>query len=104
MPDVKAYTQDETMQYIIAKAKELGDSFTFRIMRRSKMGTPEIVASFENAQVEHVAKVETWLPQLAGGGMFFLTVWHESDPGNPIGSPLTFNFAGQSKQVDPTEV
>lgn len=103
-PD-KTYTPDETYAALEAIAKATGDdNFWIRIVRRSGVLATDVVARLEQAQLNHVAKPETWIPVLCGGGTFVMTVGHASDEARNIGGPLIAQFKDEVRPVDLTVV
>lgn len=108
MADKTTPTQEETLTIINQRAKD-ADSFFVRIFRKQHMGgLPETVATFDEAQIEHLTSPERWLPQLAGGGpVFMFQVFHSSDRGAMLGGFLHFavpttNLAPKtSAEIDP---
>lgn len=73
-------TMEEALTAIQAKLIERDnvDSFKVRVHRLSGLGgTPTLVASLEEANIEQLANPEQWLPMLAGGGpIFMLSIVH----------------------------
>lgn len=88
-------TQEDTIAIINAKAKQDGDSFLVKVLRkRHNGGLPEAVASFGDAQASHITSPEMWLPKIAGGGpIFVVQVYHSNEPSVQIGGPLQFAVA-----------
>ena len=102
MENKTAYTSDETGELLRAKVQETGmDSFWVRVSRRRPPGIPEIVASLEEATLENCVRPEAWLPQLAGGGAYYLSIGHTTEPGRTVGSSITVTFSGEPRNVDP---
>jgi hypothetical protein len=96
----RIFTSDETMNSLREKAKE-GDDFLVKLQRRAHLGsTPELVASFSGARVEHFASPELWVPPLCGGGKFLLQGFHATDNGKPVGGFVQFSIT----TIDPKEV
>lgn len=98
---------EETLALINVKAKELGDNFQLKVLRkRFAGGLPELVANLADASVAHIINPETWLPRLAGGGpIFVMQVYHAADPNFQVGAPLQVNVPtdGQPPKV-PSEI
>jgi hypothetical protein len=98
---------DETLALINETARAKGDTFRVRVARRaSPSSQPVVIATLEDAIAEHFVMPETWLPPLAGGGFYFLHVYHSSSDlkNTPIGSPLPINAQGTPRNIDPSAV
>lgn len=96
----RTFSTEDSQKLIIEKGKEV-DSFFLKVFRRSHMTAPmNLIASFSGAQVRHFTSPELWLPQLAGGGKFFLQGYHESDLDKMIGSYIHFTVSEDERSVD----
>ncbi len=99
----KIYTADETITLLRAKASDptacpQGDNFRVKVFRRrtgTLTGIPEHIVTMGDAQVLHIANPEVWLPRIAGGGNFMLSVYPAHDPTSPIGSNVPFNYGNE---------
>lgn len=86
----------ETRKFIqVAMAKR--DSFRIRVARRKNNNTGlEVVASFEEARGDHIVSPEKWLPEMAGGGNYYIDAFHADDPVTQIGGSILFSVSGNS--------
>jgi hypothetical protein len=100
--DIRNYSNEETLQLLVEKAKQTGtDSFWIKVDRRRPPGISETVATLDRATVAHIAKPEEWLWDLSGGGQYFLRIGHAEQDGLSIGSMLQFTLAGTPRPADP---
>lgn len=94
-------TPEKTLELLIERAKNAGDSFRIKIWRHNQMTQQtHQIALFSGAQLVHVTNPELWMPQLAGGGQFAFYVYHVTDPNAHLGGPLKFNVDGEARPVD----
>lgn len=88
--------ESETRKLIQA-AMAKRDSFRVRVARRKNSNTGlEVVASFEEARGDHIVSPEKWLPELAGGGNYYIDAFHADDPVTQIGGSVLFSVGGNS--------
>lgn len=99
---MKPLTPEESIALLDAKAQQAGDDFRLKVMRRPSPHAPlEAVATFDGARVEHFANVETWLPDLAGGGEHYvLQAMHSSDPNKMIAMVVAPKMPGPAQPVN----
>ena len=96
-------TSDEIMKLLKDKSESTQvDSWRIKVNRRNQQGSlPVHVATFEDAQLVHVANAEQWLTQLAGGGPYYqLEVYHQSEPLIPLGR-INLTIEGEVRKADP---
>src|SRR5215210_5703617 len=101
MPDI-ANPNDAILQSINDKAKNSGDNFRVRVMRKSTPGLmPDGICTLDGASVVHLAMPETWLPRLCGGGPIYqFQVFHAEDTTRAIPGYLMYQIPGEPKAVD----
>lgn len=97
----RIFTHEDSLRLLNEKAKE-SDEFVLKLQRRVHLGsTPTIIATFEGARVQHFTSPELWVPQLAGGGKFFLQGYHVSDTNKAVGSFISFSVdSEEARDVD----
>lgn len=103
--------EQKTNEEIYAKLKEKvassgADSFRVKIFRRNAVtqNYPIHTATFENVQMDYLGTIETWIPELCGGGPYFmLEIFHSSDNLTPLGR-LNFMIEGEARKVNPALV
>jgi len=71
-----------------------GDRLRVRVMRKKAGGGLDAVAIFEDAKIEHIITPETWLGTLAGGGSYFLGIFHMDEPAKQIGGMIEHGVDG----------
>jgi hypothetical protein len=93
---------EETLKAVQMLAASKGDSFRVRISRKKTVASvPDPVAAFDGVTSDHLITPETWMPDVAGGGYFLLTVYHESDGVSSVGAPISLTVPGEPRDVDP---
>jgi hypothetical protein len=99
-------TIEEVLTVISKTAKDTGvDDFRIRVQRRRTAGgMPEQVLTMDGALAEHFSSPETWLPRIAGGGLFIVSAYHVSNVANMVGGPYPVQVDGQSREPDPSVV
>lgn len=99
-------TIEEVLAVISKTAKDTGvDDFRVRVQRRRTAGgMPEQVLTMDGALAEHFSSPETWLPRIAGGGLFIVSAYHVSNVANVVGGPYPVQVDGQSRDPDPAVV
>jgi hypothetical protein len=96
-------TAEQTVSILDDLAKQKGDSFRLRVMRRGREHqVPQFFLAFDDAQVCHFAAPETWLPEIAasGGGIFEIMAYHMSNPVMPIGGTIKIPVEGDTRPPD----
>jgi len=95
-------TPDEILAIIAKAAKDTGtDDFRVRVQRRrTSGGMPEQVLTLDGAKAEHFSSPETWLPRIAGGGLFILSAYHVANIANMVGGPYPVQVDGQPREPD----
>ena len=107
MADTKSWTSDETVAAVNEVSRKLGDNWRIRVMRRRAASLlPEPFLTLDGGSVTHAAAPETWLPAVlnGGGGIFELSMYHQSDPTTPVGGVLRFSAEGAPKEPDLAQV
>lgn len=97
----RIFTHEDSLRLLGERAKEV-DEFTLKLQRRINLGSmPTVIATFAGARLEHFISPELWVPQLAGGGKFFLQGYHSSDANKPVGSFISFSVdSEEARDVD----
>jgi len=93
---------EEVISLIAKTAEELRlDEFRVRVQRRRPGNTlPEQILTLDGAKAEHFSAPETWLPRIAGGGLFLLTAFHVSNNSQPVGGPFPVQVEGAMRDAD----
>lgn len=102
----KPATTEEQLQILQEKVKNLpnGDDLTVKLYRRrggvlGGAGIPDVIATLSGARLAHIANPELWIPRLAGGGAFLMTVYSSDDPVRPLVSNIPFVVEGQPRET-----
>jgi hypothetical protein len=97
----KSFSQQETLTLLQEKAKEFSDSFRVKVFRkRNQLALPDLVASFEDASIDHIVSPELWLPKIAGGGPIFQMAIYPPIGTDQIGGFISFMSTGDEVPVD----
>lgn len=92
----------EVVAQIAKTAEDLRvDDFRVRVQRRrAGNALPEQILTLDGAKAEHFSAPETWLPRIAGGGLFMLTAFHCSNNSAPVGGPFPVQVEGPMRDPD----
>ena len=75
------FTADELAALAENKATETkNDAFNMKVFRKrpGQAFGNEHIATLNEVTVRHVTAIETWLPQLVGGGQYEISIFHIS--------------------------
>lgn len=99
------FTPEQTLDAAREIMKANGDEFRIKVSRAKPGQTyPEHVATLDGASIDHAAHPEPWLARLAGGGRYYLSLFHNSNRSKAIGGVILVNASGASRDVDTAAV
>lgn len=101
MANERIVTTEDTLAMLREKAAKESDEFSIKVLRSTHNSmTPDRIAMFSGATVNHLVSPELWLPEFAGGGKYKLQAFHISDPNRPVGGVVSFPIEGEPTEVD----
>lgn len=94
----KIWSQNEILEAVKSKAASLNlDLFRARISRKAAVHlAPDILATFDDFNINHLTAPELWLPELFGGGIYEIALSHSSDINVQIAAPYRITYAQES--------